>query len=75
MIFELSESTRTVLSLLDEEHVKLERQCKEGFCGMCRCTLLQGQVSYTTPPLAYLRAGEILACCSVPKTQVTIQTP
>ncbi|MFY8273406.1 class I ribonucleotide reductase maintenance protein YfaE [Pseudoalteromonas sp. SSDWG2] len=49
-------------------------QCREGFCGACRAVLKSGQVSYTHEPLAFVREGEILLCCSVPQGDIVIDT-
>ena len=49
-------------------------QCREGFCGACRATLTKGAVSYTHEPLAFVRDGEVLLCCSVPQGDITLDT-
>ncbi|MEO2266030.1 class I ribonucleotide reductase maintenance protein YfaE [Pseudoalteromonas pernae] len=49
-------------------------QCREGFCGACRATLKQGEVRYTHEPLAFVRDGEILLCCSMPQGDIILET-
>jgi len=42
---------------------EVHAQCFSGYCGVCRLSLIEGRVTYLSPPLAYLHPGEILACC------------
>lgn len=60
--FELGEE-ETLLEGLERTGHHVEYQCRSGYCGTCRLTLLAGNVSYDDPPLAYLGASEILPCC------------
>ncbi|MBV4365528.1 class I ribonucleotide reductase maintenance protein YfaE [Erwinia sp. BNK-24-b] len=54
---------RSLLDALEFHQVCVEYQCREGYCGSCRIGLLQGQVSYSSQPLAFIKDGEILPCC------------
>lgn len=49
--------------------------CRAGFCGACRCKLVSGHVRYLQEPLAFVRRGEFLPCCSVPVTDITLEIP
>lgn len=53
----------TLLDGLERTGHEVEYQCRSGYCGVCRLTLLSGNVSYDEPPLAYLGQSEILPCC------------
>lgn len=53
----------TLLDGLERTGHDVEYQCRSGYCGVCRLTLLAGEVSYADPPLAYLGQSEILPCC------------
>ncbi len=53
----------TLLDGLERTGHEVEYQCRSGYCGVCRLTLLAGEVSYDDPPLAYLGQSEILPCC------------
>lgn len=56
----------TLLDGLERTGHEVEYQCRSGYCGVCRLTLLAGEVSYDDPPLAYLGQSEILPfCCKV----------
>ncbi|HKM14367.1 MAG TPA: class I ribonucleotide reductase maintenance protein YfaE [Marinospirillum sp.] len=65
LIFELGQS-ETLLEGLERTGHQVEYQCRSGYCGSCRVTLHSGSVKYETEPLAYLRRGEVLACCCRP---------
>lgn len=53
----------SLLALLEAHNIRVEYQCRAGFCGSCRIRLLKGEVSYAEQPLAFTQQGEILPCC------------
>lgn len=53
----------SLLIALESHKVKVEYQCRAGYCGSCRCRLVAGQVTWLTQPLAFVRPDEILPCC------------
>jgi ferredoxin len=66
---------KTTLSYLEEQGIEVHYQCLEGYCGACRCKLVSGEVEYPVFPMACIRAGEILTCCSVPMTNLELADP
>jgi len=68
-------STKTLLEALEQHKLQVNFHCREGYCGACRCKLLQGEISYLNEPLAFVRKGEFLPCCSVPVTDIEIEIP
>jgi ferredoxin-NADP reductase len=40
--------------------------CRGGSCGDCRARVLEGSVTYASPPSFAVPAGEALICCAVP---------
>lgn len=62
-----------LLESLEAQHIPIHYQCREGYCGSCRVTLLSGEVHYTLEPMAWLNAQEILTCCAIPKTDLRIK--
>lgn len=68
-------SRRTLLEALEQCRLDVNFHCREGYCGACRCKLLQGEVRYLNEPLAFVRKGEFLPCCSVPLTDIDIEIP
>ncbi|MBO9482494.1 MULTISPECIES: class I ribonucleotide reductase maintenance protein YfaE [Gammaproteobacteria] len=65
----------TLLEALEQENVDMEYQCREGFCGSCQVTLVAGEVTYTTEPIAFIPEGKILTCCCQLNSDVTIEIP
>lgn len=60
-----------LLEQLEQAGMQPEFQCRNGVCGACRCRLDKGQVKQEDA-MAYLAAGEILTCRSVPKDDVSL---
>lgn len=66
-------------SILDEAlkaNLVLEYSCKNGQCGVCRTTLLEGKVVELQPQIALTKQqdenNQILTCCCAPLTNITI---
>lgn len=66
---------RNLLEFLEAHKHAVNFQCREGFCGACRCKLVAGQVQYLQEPLAFVRKGEFLPCCSIPLGNISIEIP
>lgn len=64
-----------LLDFLEKNNVPVQFNCREGFCGACRCKLVSGSVSYLYEPLAFVRNGEVLTCCSVALTDLELEIP
>ena len=62
-----------LLESLEAQDVHLPYQCREGYCGGCRTDLIEGEVAYLQEPMAWINQGEILPCCCVPKTALTLK--
>jgi len=67
-----TDNTITTLEYLESQGLKVNYHCRDGTCGACRCKLNKGSVAYTTEPLAYIRDGEILTCCTTPTSDIDI---
>ncbi|WP_257878924.1 class I ribonucleotide reductase maintenance protein YfaE, partial [Vibrio parahaemolyticus] len=70
--FSLPASTSTLLVQLERKGIAIESQCRNGYCGACRCKLVRGNISYRAEPIAYLNDGEILPCCATATSDVTV---
>ena len=68
-------SASSILETLEQAKVEVPYQCREGFCGACRAKLLSGSTEYINEPLAFVRDGEVLLCCSKPCSDITIALP
>lgn len=73
MIIELPKSHEPLLSQVEKQGVQTNAQCRQGFCGACRCKLVKGEVEYVETPLAFVADNEVLLCCSVAKSQVEVE--
>lgn len=62
----------TLLEGLERIGHAVEYQCRSGYCGACRITLVAGEVSYQSTPLAFVAAGDILPCCCRPQGDVVL---
>jgi ferredoxin len=66
-------ASKSILESLENNGVLIESQCRDGFCGACRCKLIDGEVEYIKDTLAFLNEGEVLACSAVPVSNITIK--
>lgn len=72
-IIAFAENKQTLLECLEQADIEVHYHCRDGFCGACRVTLNTGEVSYPNgEPLAYVGENEILPCCCIPITDITL---
>ena len=73
-VVEFSDPQQTLLECLENDNIEVHYHCRDGFCGACRVSLLKGKITYPQgEPLAYIAEGEILPCCCIPLTDITLQ--
>ncbi|EGR3000166.1 MULTISPECIES: class I ribonucleotide reductase maintenance protein YfaE [Vibrio harveyi group] len=70
----VSNHDEVILDVLDLHNLDAESQCRNGFCGACRCKLISGRVKYINEPIAYFEEGEILPCISIAESDVVLVT-
>ncbi len=71
--FKYHNSKQTLLECLEEAEVEVHYHCRDGFCGACRVTLTSGEINYPQgEPLAFVAENEILPCCCVPVTDISL---
>ena len=63
-----------IIAATPADQVLIEYQCRDGFCGSCRCKLLSGEVGYIKPTLAFLAKGEILPCSAIALSDIELCT-
>ena len=68
------DSEKTLLENLEAQAIDQEFHCRDGHCGACRCILISGQAEYINEPMAYLRDGEVLTCCTKAKQDIKLAT-
>ncbi|MEH6386055.1 MAG: class I ribonucleotide reductase maintenance protein YfaE [Colwellia sp.] len=67
------ENDKSLLECLENANVEVHYHCRDGFCGACRVTLVEGEISYPQgEPLAFIGEGEVLSCCCVPKSNIKL---
>jgi ferredoxin len=64
---------KTLLNCLETSGVEVHYHCRDGFCGACRVTLVEGEIFYPNgEPLAFVGQGEILPCCCIPTSDIKL---
>lgn len=63
---------KTLLEYLELHQYVVHYHCRDGYCGACRTLLKEGQITYPKEPLAFIRRGEFLPCCSRPDSDIVI---
>lgn len=64
-----------LLEALESQEIEVDYQCREGFCGSCQVHLIEGEVEYTSEPIAFVPDGRVLPCCCQPASDLTIGIP
>ncbi|SEG80820.1 Ferredoxin-NADP reductase [Actinacidiphila yanglinensis] len=62
----------SLLELAEACDVPTRWSCRTGVCHTCVTPLVEGDLTYTTPPLEPPEAGSALICCSTPVTEVVL---
>jgi ferredoxin len=64
---------KTLLNNLEKNDIEVHYHCRDGFCGACRVTLTKGKISYPNgEPLAFVGENEILPCCCIPASDISL---
>ncbi|MFN4292315.1 MAG: 2Fe-2S iron-sulfur cluster-binding protein [Permianibacter sp.] len=63
---------RSVLDALEDSGITLAADCRSGNCGQCRLKLLAGEAKALVAPGCHVGADELLACCYVPQSNLTL---
>jgi ferredoxin-NADP reductase len=72
IVAEWDVAAQSLLSFAEDHGLKPEFSCRAGICGTCTSRIVSGEVSYFEDPLEDLAAGELLLCCSRPKTAIVL---
>jgi ferredoxin len=62
----------SLLEFAEACDVPVRWSCRTGVCHMCETGLLDGAVGYFPEPLEAPAEGNVLICCSRPKTDLAI---
>lgn len=64
---------QSLLDCLEAAEIEVHYHCRDGFCGACRVELVEGEIHYPLgEPLAFVGDKEILPCCCIPVTDITL---
>jgi ferredoxin len=66
------EQQRSLLDAIEEQGIEIQSECRSGECGQCKVNLRCGKVKPLIDIEMNLKAGEILACCCVPESNLLI---
>jgi len=62
----------SILSVARRAGISAPASCETGVCGTCKVPLRGGTVEYTTEPAVEPDHVDVLICCAVPRTSVTV---
>lgn len=62
----------SILEFAEANDLNPPYSCRQGICGTCQCTLLEGEVEYQEIPTAESEEGSVLICISKPKTSKVV---
>ena len=63
----------SLLDLAEASGLSPEFSCRSGICQTCSSKLDRGEVEYTQEPLEDPGEGQVLICCSWPRSDLTLQ--
>lgn len=63
---------QSLLTFAEDQGLAPEFSCRAGICGTCKSQIVSGDVSYFEDPLEDLENGELLLCCTRPKTALVL---
>jgi ferredoxin-NADP reductase len=66
------EKAKSLLDFAESLGIDAPFSCRAGVCNTCLSTLVRGDVEYFEEPLSEPGPGEVLLCCSRPKTTVEV---
>ncbi len=62
----------SLLSFAESHGLNPPFSCRAGVCGTCKTGLISGEVGYVEEPLDDPGAGQVLLCCSRPKSAIVL---
>lgn len=64
----------SILESLEKNDVEVEFQCRDGYCGACRCKLIRGEVKYIKDTIAFINEDEVLTCSATPLSDIQLSS-
>jgi ferredoxin-NADP reductase len=72
IVAEWDKDAQSLLAFAEDQGLTPEFSCRAGICGSCKSSIVSGDVTYFEDPLDELETGEVLLCCSRPKTAIVL---
>ncbi len=72
IVAQWTDEAHSLLALAENHGLKPDFSCRAGICGTCLSHIVSGDVAYFEEPLEDLAQGELLLCCSRPKTAIVL---
>jgi uncharacterized protein len=72
LVAEWDSAAQSLLSFAEDQGLKPDFSCRAGICGTCTSRIISGEVDYFEDPLEYPAQGELLLCCSRPKSAIVL---
>jgi uncharacterized protein len=72
IVAEWNGAAQSLLSFAEDQGLTPDFSCRAGICGTCTSRIISGDVSYFEDPLEDVAPGELLLCCSRPKTAIVL---
>ena len=72
LVAEWDSAAQSLLSFAEDQGLKPEFSCRSGICGTCASRIISGEVDYFEDPLEDPAQGELLLCCSRPKSAIVL---
>jgi ferredoxin-NADP reductase/uncharacterized protein YcbX len=65
----------SILDAAESHGINMKSNCRAGACGACALRLMAGSVQYLQEPLQPLSPDEILSCCAIPASDISLEVP
>ena len=72
LVAEWDSAAQSLLSFAEDQGLKPDFSCRAGICGTCTSRIISGEVDYFEDPLEDPAQGELLLCCSRPKSAIVL---
>jgi len=64
---------KSILEFLESKGVEVHAECRGGYCGACRCKLVEGDVEIGDNAIGFVNDDEILTCSTKAKGNIKIR--
>jgi ferredoxin-NADP reductase len=72
IVAQWDDKAQSLLAFAEEQGLQPDFSCRAGICGTCISRVISGEVTHFEEPLEDLATGELLLCCSRPKSAIVL---